>query len=128
MEQPRHRPAGGGPGEEAIDAHLRARDLYQNIGDRRHEATAWNNLGIALLEAGWTEEAIEAYGRDLEICRELEDWYGAGQTLYNLALAHQAAQRPTVACTAYLQSAAAFTRANAPDQAARAQSRADALT
>jgi hypothetical protein len=114
--------------EEAIDAHTRALDLHQASGNRRGEASTWNNLGLALRGAGRIEEAIAAHGKDLEICRELEDWYGEGQTLNNLALAHDAAHRPAEARTAFLQSAAAYTRANAPAKAADAQSAADSLT
>ncbi|CCK27358.1 AfsR family transcriptional regulator [Streptomyces davaonensis JCM 4913] len=114
--------------EEAIDAHSHARDLYQAVGDRHREGTAWNNLGNALERAGRTDEAIEAYGQDLAICAEFEDWYGAGHTLYNLGLAHQRADRPSEARAHYLQAADAYTRANAPADAAEAQSAADALT
>lgn len=104
--------------EEAIDAQIHARDLSQDVGDRHLEGMAWNNLGTALREAGRVEEAVEAYGKDLEICREFEDWYGEGQTLQNLALALTAAHRLGEARTAYLQSADAYTRANAPTKAA----------
>ena len=117
-----------GRASDAIDAHIRARDLFQAVGDRRTEARVWNNLGSALQEVGRTEEAIEAYGKSLEIRREFEEWYSEGLTLHNLALAHKAAHRPAEARSAYLQSADAFTRANAPTEAARAQSHADALT
>ncbi|MFD7691154.1 tetratricopeptide repeat protein [Streptomyces sp. NPDC059781] len=113
-----------GRAEEAIDAHTLARDLFQATGDRHHEATAWNNLGNALQEAGRAKEAIEAYSKDLEICREFEDWYGEGQTLHNLALAHEDAHRPAEARAAYLRSADAYTRANAPTEAAQARARA----
>ncbi|MEV0641971.1 tetratricopeptide repeat protein [Streptomyces sp. NPDC050619] len=113
-----------GRAEEAIDAHIRARDLYQAAGDRRREAIAWNNLGNALQDADLTEEAIKAYGKALEFRREFEDWYGEGQTLANLALAHEAAHCPTEARTAYLQAADAYTRANAPTEAAQARTRA----
>ncbi|MFJ3899327.1 MULTISPECIES: tetratricopeptide repeat protein [unclassified Streptomyces] len=114
--------------EEAIAAHTRARLLFQDLGDRHSEASTWNNVGLALRGAGRVEEAIEAHGRDLEICREFEDWFGEGQSLNNLALAHRAAGHPAAARTAYLQAAAAYTRANAPAEAAEAQSRADSLT
>ncbi|MFI6617844.1 tetratricopeptide repeat protein [Streptomyces sp. NPDC050528] len=117
-----------GRAEEAIDAHTRAHNLYQAAGDRQGEATAWNNLGGVLRVTGWTEEAVEAYGKALERYQEFDDWYGTGQTLYNLALVHQYAARTAEARTHYLQSAEAFTRANAPTEAAEAQSRADALT
>ncbi|WP_234444635.1 tetratricopeptide repeat protein [Streptomyces sp. NRRL F-525] len=114
---------------EAIDAHTRARDLYQAVGDRYGEAMAWNNLGATLLRAtGRVEKAIEAYEKALEGYREFDDWYRAGQTLSNLARAHQQAARPAEARTHYLQAADAYTRANAPAEAAEAQSDADALT
>ncbi|WP_262063614.1 tetratricopeptide repeat protein [Streptomyces sp. STR69] len=114
--------------EEAIDAHRRARDLYRNVRDRSREGWAWHNLGIALQEANNIDAAIAAYGRSLRIRREFENPYGEGQTLFSLARAHQAAHRPARARTAYLRSAAAFTRANAPAEAAAAQSAADSLT
>ncbi|MFC8422113.1 tetratricopeptide repeat protein, partial [Streptomyces sp. NPDC057236] len=88
---------------------------------------AWNNLGNALREAGRTEEAIDVYGRALEICQEFEDWYGEGQTLSNLARAHEEARRPAEARTAWLRAADAHTRANAPAEAAQAGSRAERL-
>ncbi|MFI2511433.1 tetratricopeptide repeat protein [Streptomyces sp. NPDC018972] len=109
---------------EAIDAHTRARDLCQTAGDHHGEGRAWNNLGNALHAAGRAEEVIEAYGKGLEICRELEDWYGEGQTLSNLAFVHEAAQHPDEARAAYLEAADAFTRANAPTEAAEARTRA----
>ena len=108
-----------GRAEEAIDAHTRARDLHQATGDRHREGMAWNNLGVALRDAGRMREAIEAYGKDLEVCREFEDWYGAGQTLENLAFAHADADRPAEARAHYLQATDAYTRANAPTEAAQ---------
>ncbi|MEU6378444.1 tetratricopeptide repeat protein [Streptomyces sp. NPDC046909] len=114
--------------EEAIDAHVRDRDVCQVLGDRHGEGAAWNNLGVALQDAGRVEEAIEAYGKDLEICREFGDWYGTGQTLSNLARANRDVDRPAEARAYYLQAADAFTQANAPTEAANAQSAADALT
>ncbi|GAA3977758.1 tetratricopeptide repeat protein [Streptomyces plumbiresistens] len=112
---------------EAVDAHIRARDVFQAVGDRHGEARAWHNLGAALREVGRVEEAIAAYGKSLEIRPEFEDWYGEGGTLHNLALAHEAAHCPAEARTAYLQSADAYTRANAPTEAAQARTRAAAL-
>ncbi|GGK51023.1 ATP-binding protein [Streptomyces flaveus] len=114
-----------GRAEEAVDAHTRARDLFQAVGDRHREGAAWNNLGAALRGAGRVGEAVEACGKALEICREFEDWYGVGETLRNLALAHQVAHRPADARACYLQAADAFTRANAPDEAAQAHTWAE---
>lgn len=109
---------------EAIGAHARARDLFQAVEDRHGEAVTWSNLGVALQEAGRVEEAVEAYGKALEVYPDFEDWYRAGQTLSNLALAHQGAARPAEARACYLQSADAYTRANAPDKAAAARAAA----
>ncbi|WP_107089010.1 ATP-binding protein [Streptomyces sp. NRRL B-3648] len=113
--------------EEAIEAHSRVLDLYQATEDRQREAMAWNNLGLALQQAGRAEDAVKAYGRSLGLRREFEDWHGEGRTLYNLAITHQAADRPAEARAAYLGSADAFTRANAPDRAAQARARAAGL-
>jgi tetratricopeptide (TPR) repeat protein len=104
--------------EKAIDAHTHARELRQAVGDRHGEARAWNNFGIALGEAGRIEKAIEAFGKALEVFREFEDWYGEGQTLGNLALAHEHADHPADARAYWLQAADAYTRANAPAEAA----------
>ncbi|MEU6378448.1 tetratricopeptide repeat protein [Streptomyces sp. NPDC046909] len=113
--------------EEAIVAHTRARDLCQVAGGRHSEASAWHNLGLALRHAGRIEHAVEAYGRALGIFREFEDWYRAGQTLFNLALAHAATHRLLDARICYLQAAASFGRANAPDGVAAAQAAASKL-
>ncbi|MFI6015026.1 tetratricopeptide repeat protein [Streptomyces sp. NPDC051243] len=113
-----------GRAEEAIAAHIQACNLSRAAGDRHNEAGSWNNLGLALRETGQMEEAIEAYGKSLVLREEFEDWYGEGQTLENLAFLYEDAHRPAKARAAYLQSANAFTRANAPDRAAQARARA----
>jgi len=96
-------------------------------GDRQHESIAWNNLGSALQDAGQVDEAVEAYGKSLEIRWEFEDWYGAGLTYCNLAVTYEVVHGTAEARTAYLQAAEAFTRANAPDRATAARTRAAAL-
>ncbi|WP_327431826.1 tetratricopeptide repeat protein [Streptomyces sp. NBC_01236] len=58
---------------EAIEAHTRARDLYQAVEDRRGEAMAWNNLGLALREAGRVGEAMEAHTRARDLFQAVED-------------------------------------------------------
>lgn len=117
-----------GESEEAIDAHARARDLYKAVGDLNREALAWTNLGTALGTAHHITEAIEAFTRALDIHRGFEDWLRVGGVLHNLAVAHELSHQPTEARAHYLQAADAFTRANAPNRAARAQSAARALT
>ncbi|WP_326577291.1 tetratricopeptide repeat protein [Streptomyces sp. NBC_00481] len=113
---------------EAVDAHTRARDLCQAAGDRHREAVAWLNLGNALRKAGRAEEeAVVVYGEALELYREFEDSYGAGHVLHNLALVYEDAHRPVEARAHYLQAADAYTRGNAPTEAAQARTRAAEL-
>ncbi|MBK6016333.1 tetratricopeptide repeat protein, partial [Streptomyces sp. MBT53] len=119
---------GEGRAEEAIGMHTQARDLFQAVGDRHGEAMAWGNLGTALRETDRVEEAVEAYAKALKGYREFEDWYRAGGTLYNLAIAHLHAARPAEARICYLQSADAYSRANAPTEAAKARTWAEQIT
>nr|WP_307680216.1 tetratricopeptide repeat protein [Streptomyces sp. V4I2] len=113
---------------EAIEAHVRARDLFQAVGDLNREGLAWTNLGTALNREGRSEEAIEAYTHALTIHRGFEDWRRVGGVLHNLALTHEVNHRPAEARALWFQAAEAFTLANAPEEASRAQSAAHALT
>ncbi len=106
---------------EAIDALTRARDLFHVVEDRHHEAIAWLNLGNVRQGTGRAGEAIEAYAKAAELFSEFEDWYRAGLALYHLAVAHAYAHRPAKARAHYLQAADAYTRANAPAEAAQAR-------
>ncbi|MGW3458243.1 ATP-binding protein [Streptomyces olivaceoviridis] len=114
--------------EEARDAFVRSCDLHHALGDRHGASSAWNNLGVALTKSGQTDNATEAYGKALAIRKEFEDWYGVGQTLENLAIEHRRTHRPAEARAHYLQAADAYTRANAPKEAAGARAAAAALT
>jgi tetratricopeptide (TPR) repeat protein len=80
-----------------------------------------NNLGLGLRVAGRVAEAIDAYRTALELYAEFDNWYETGRTLHNLARAHQAVGDPAAARTAWLQAADAYTRANAPTEAAAAR-------
>ncbi|QTD96610.1 tetratricopeptide repeat protein [Streptomyces cyanogenus] len=113
--------------DEAIAAHRHALDLLLGTPDRQAVGMTWHNLGIALEYDGRWAEAVDAYGQALHVCWESEDWYGGGETLKCLALAHEDARRPAEACTHWLRAADAFTRADAPTEAAQALARADAL-
>ncbi|MFJ3041179.1 tetratricopeptide repeat protein [Streptomyces tendae] len=116
-----------GQAARAINAHNRAIDLYRDAGDRHHEAFAWNNLGSALQKAGRTEDAIGAYGNSLELHRGFDDWFGRGQTLHNLAVVLRNGPRSAEARAAWLEASDAFTRAEAPAQAAQARAHAAEL-
>ncbi|MFJ9567029.1 tetratricopeptide repeat protein [Streptomyces fuscichromogenes] len=98
-----------------------AREAAHRAGDRRREAIASNNLGIALRKAGRVAEAVEAHGKALHIHEEFDDWYGVGQALHNLARTHETARRPDDVRACLLRAADAFTRANAPTEAAQSR-------
>ncbi|MEW2286986.1 tetratricopeptide repeat protein [Streptomyces sp. NPDC047841] len=114
--------------EEAIEVHERVRVLFHSLGDRHGEGMAWHNLGLTLWKAGRPEEAIAAYGRARDTHEGLEDWHSMGVILIGLAAAHRDAHHPAEARAHYLQAADAFTRANAPGEAAEARAAAAALT
>ncbi|MGW0835637.1 tetratricopeptide repeat protein [Streptomyces prunicolor] len=113
---------------KAIEMLRRARDLHRDVEDRRGEADAWGNLGIALRNTGRSEEAIDAYRKALAIYQGFQDEYRTGSTLHNLAVVHSSVGNSAEARACYVQAAAAYTRANAPTEAALAQSRAHSLT
>ncbi|MBL1085736.1 tetratricopeptide repeat protein [Streptomyces actinomycinicus] len=112
----------------AIDAHTHSHEVAKAPGDRLRAAMALSNLANALLVAGRSEKVIQMHAEALEIYKEFGDWFRTGQSLNNLAIAHQAAQHPVEAHAYWLMAVDAYNRANAPEQAARSQSRADSLT
>ncbi|WP_043682949.1 tetratricopeptide repeat protein [Streptomyces xylophagus] len=114
--------------EEAIEAHTHACDLLREVGDRLTEAAAGTNLASALRQNGRWDEAIEIFQRTLAVHREFEDWYGEGNALHDLARAHEDAHRLVEAREHWLRAEAAFTRANAPNEAAEARAAAASLT
>lgn len=114
-----------GRGAEAVEAHTRARDLFQAAGDGPGEAISWNNLGLALQVAGRAAEAVEGYGKALEVFREFEDWYSTGDVLHNLALVHQAAGRSVEARACWLQAADAYAQAGDTAEADEARTWAE---
>ncbi|MEW1832740.1 tetratricopeptide repeat protein [Streptomyces sp. NPDC088196] len=97
-----------GRAEEAIDAHTRARDLYQTVGDRHREPIAWTNLGNALQEAGRAEEAIDAHTRARDLFQDAEDrhreaiaWDSLGFALWEAGRAEEAISARTCARDLY---------------------------
>ncbi|WP_031485683.1 tetratricopeptide repeat protein [Streptomyces bicolor] len=86
---------------EAIDAHTRARDLYQSTGDRDREAMAWDNLGLALQEAGRAGEAIDAHTHARDLFQATEDRYSGAMAWNNLGIALQETGRAEEAIDAH---------------------------
>ncbi|MEU0742408.1 tetratricopeptide repeat protein, partial [Streptomyces sp. NPDC006134] len=87
--------------EEAIDAHIRARDLFQSVGDRHREAGAWNNLGLVLRRAGRVEEAIDALTRARDLFQSVGDRHREAMAWNNLGSALRVAGRVEEAIDAH---------------------------
>lgn len=77
-----------GQTEEAIHAHIRAKAIFQCLGDRNGEGSAWDNLGVALWQRGLKDEAIGAHtqARNIfqatgDLRREAIAWENVGNAL-----------------------------------------------
>ncbi|MGW3242783.1 tetratricopeptide repeat protein [Streptomyces sp. NPDC001070] len=55
--------------DESLDAHQRAVDVFGGLGDIHGQATAWNNLGMALRGHGELGSAEEAGKRSVVLFR-----------------------------------------------------------
>ena len=64
---------------------LEALHRYRAIGDRSGEAKALGELGHAATDVGAWGEAVESYERAIEIWRDLDEGYGLGNVLCDLA-------------------------------------------
>jgi len=60
----------------------------RDMGDRRAESAALNNLGIVFQMRGGVREALSLYRQALAIAREVRDRRSEGPVLANLGLAH----------------------------------------
>jgi tetratricopeptide (TPR) repeat protein len=92
----------GEPAESAL-AHAQAaeRHYLQSLAIRPSTDTVGvgpthNQLGILYKDVGQTERAREHYEKDVQICEQTGDRYGAGQTRFNMAnMYREAAGRET---------------------------------
>lgn len=104
--------------DEAITAAETARTLHQEAGDRHGEAIAWNNLGTALRGVEQYEQAVEAGSRAAELLTEANDLFRAGEAYGELAVTLTAAGADLGRVSqAWSQSADAYTRAGAAEEA-----------
>jgi tetratricopeptide (TPR) repeat protein len=94
--------------EEAITAHTRAVDIYQEMGDLHGEGTAWNNLGIVLQEVRRFEEAIIAHTQARDISRNIGDRRGEGTASGGLGMALEEVDRRVEARDVWQHAVAAF--------------------
>ncbi|MEO1133227.1 MAG: tetratricopeptide repeat protein [Cyanobacteria bacterium J06639_1] len=73
---------------EALFSWERALQIYQNIGDRRSEATVLGNLGLVYRILEDPQQAIESHQQALDIARDIGDRQVEAINLGNLGLAH----------------------------------------
>ncbi|MFF4345463.1 tetratricopeptide repeat protein [Kitasatospora sp. NPDC001540] len=112
--------------EEAEQAHRTALNQHQALGDHHSEAIAWNNLGTVLRGSGETGLAVEAGERAVALFEELKDQYRLGEALDELADSLLATGRPANEVRAVReQSAAAYRRADAEDEAVKVLEKTD---
>ncbi|WP_329317724.1 ATP-binding protein [Streptomyces sp. NBC_01262] len=90
-----------GRAAEAIEAHTRARELFQATDDHNNEAVAWNGLGIALQVSDRVTEAIDAHTRARDLFQATGDRNREAQAWNNLGIALQVLDRVTEAIDAH---------------------------
>ena len=92
-----------GRAEEAIDAHTRARDLFQAAGDLPREARTWNNLGNSLRQAGQAGGGVDANARARDLYQTVGDRHREAGAWNNLGNNLRDAGRVEEAVEAYEQ-------------------------
>jgi tetratricopeptide (TPR) repeat protein len=88
---------------EAVEAHTRARDLFQAVGDRHGEAFAWTNLGLDLRGAARVVETVEAHTRARDLFQAAGDRRSEALAWTNLGLALMEAGRGVEAVEAHIR-------------------------
>ncbi|QIJ64803.1 tetratricopeptide repeat protein [Streptomyces sp. JB150] len=79
--------------DDWITVSRAAQEAAHRAGNRRREAAALNNLGLALRQAGRAEEAIDAHSRARDLCRAAGDRHGEAGVWSNLGTALRQAGR-----------------------------------
>jgi tetratricopeptide (TPR) repeat protein len=87
--------------DDLITVYRVVRDAAHRAGDLDGEAMAWNNLGIALMETGRTEQAIDAHTRARDLDQAAEDRGREATTWNNLGNALRMAGRVEEAIDAH---------------------------
>lgn len=87
--------------DDLITVARTSRKAARRIGDRQGEAVACNNLGIALREAGRTEEAVDVLTHARDLFQAAKDRHSEAGTWNNLGNALHAAGRVGKAIEAF---------------------------
>ncbi|MEU6146116.1 tetratricopeptide repeat protein [Streptomyces sp. NPDC047081] len=89
---------------EAMDAHLRARELWETSQSPGSVASAWHNIGQARHELGQLPEAAEALSLALDLHRASGHVAGEAAALISLGSVREQAGQLTEAIDAYTRS------------------------
>jgi tetratricopeptide (TPR) repeat protein len=95
---------------EALRLHSEARDTFEALGEPRHVATAWHQIGRVHEEAGQFEPAEEAYRQSLAINVRENNLAGQACSLGQLGNLYDTMGRLEEAVTFYRQAAEVHVR------------------
>jgi tetratricopeptide (TPR) repeat protein len=104
-----------GDHQQALTDCRQALTMFQNLGNRQHQAHTWDSLGYAHQHLGQHTEAVACYRQAFTLLRELGDRYKEATTLTHLGDAHHAASDPAAAHDAYHQAMTILDDLDHPD-------------
>ncbi|KAB2592721.1 ATP-binding protein [Streptomyces arboris] len=114
--------------DDALGAHEKALGLHRQLGDTHGEAKDCNNLGTIYRDLGRIDEALTAGRQAVETLAATQDWFRTGEAWGEVAdTLGAAAAHPSQVREAWEQSAVAYTRAGADEEAAASRTCADAV-
>ncbi|NJN73897.1 MAG: CHAT domain-containing protein [Limnothrix sp. RL_2_0] len=91
---------------QALEYHLQALPILQEIGDRLGEATTLSNIGLLFSQADDGDTALEYYEQSLQLTRETGNPMGEATTLNNIGLVFENKGDKTIALDYFRQSLA----------------------
>lgn len=101
-----------GQANPAMDAHMRALELYRSDTYRKGEAKALYNIGLTLHDLGKVEEAISHLTKACELHAAVHNHRGEAMALESLGYVEQSARRLTKALNAYTRAAELYRAAD----------------
>lgn len=94
--------------EEALDALVRARELYAEAGNRVREAEALNDAGVVCIQLEEWDQAGQYLGEALTVREALGERSAQGMTLGNLGMLYQRMGEKEQAAQTYEQAIEIF--------------------
>lgn len=95
--------------KEALEAHLKAKQIFEDLNEPASVAAAWHQIGMVYQKLRQPQAAEDAYRHSLAIGTPLDDQAGRARTLGQLGnLYRDLLQQPEQAAAFYQQTAAIF--------------------